>query len=161
MRKLLLSFFRSCQMSGHQRSPKVKFCRFQHFSANRLIARESEEVQRCETAHSIALSLAVLRFDLKRTFGLQRAKNRKNSRFYEKLFFTNYFWLRKNSAFVFCQHRVSLVKTRQMNCKLTLKGHVKKIWPHNKVMTWSEKVIMHISRSVASLWTHLSVFVSL
>ena len=41
------------QRSGHQRSLKVKFCRFQHFSTNRHITLESEELERPEKAHSI------------------------------------------------------------------------------------------------------------
>ena len=30
-----------------------------------------------------------------------------------------------------------------------------KIWPQVKVMTWPEKVMLHISRSASSSWTHL------
>ena len=55
MKKLLRSFFRSGQRSGHKKSRKVKFCRFQHFSTNRHITREPEELQRWGKAHSIAL----------------------------------------------------------------------------------------------------------
>ena len=33
-----------------------------------------------------------------------------------------------------------------------------KIWPQVKVMTWPEKVMLHISRSAASAWTHLWCF---
>ena len=33
-----------------------------------------------------------------------------------------------------------------------------KIWPQVKVMTWSEKFMLHISRSVSSAWTHLWCF---
>ena len=40
---------------------------------------------------------------------------------------------------------------------LTLKVHVK-IWPQVKVTTWSEKVMLHINRSVLSAWTHLWCF---
>ena len=49
------SIFCSGQRSGGQRSPKGKFCRFQHFSTNRHITREPEELQRHEEAHSIAV----------------------------------------------------------------------------------------------------------
>ena len=54
MKKLLRPFFRSGQRSGHQSSPKVKFCRVQHFSTNRHITREPEELQRREKANWIA-----------------------------------------------------------------------------------------------------------
>ena len=50
---LVWSFFRSGQRSGHQKSPKVKFCR-QHFSTNRHITREPEDLQRPAKAHSMA-----------------------------------------------------------------------------------------------------------
>ena len=33
-----------------------------------------------------------------------------------------------------------------------------KIWPQVKVMTWPEKVMLHISRSVSSAWTQLWYF---
>ena len=33
-----------------------------------------------------------------------------------------------------------------------------KIWPQVKVMTWPEKVMLHISRSASSAWTHLWCF---
>ena len=33
-----------------------------------------------------------------------------------------------------------------------------KIWPKVKVMTWSEKVILHISRSVSWTWIHIRRF---
>ena len=41
--------------NNHQRSPKVKFGLFQHFSTNWRITREIEELQCCAKAHSIAL----------------------------------------------------------------------------------------------------------
>ena len=79
MTKLHRSFSRSGQRSGHQRSPKVKFCRFQHFSTNWHITREPEELQRCEKAHSIALltffRCYVFRFDLRSTVWSSESKN--------------------------------------------------------------------------------------
>ena len=48
------------------------------------------------------------------------------------------------------QHRVVLVKTRWMNYNLRPGKIILKIWPKVKVMTWSEKVMLHISRSVSS-----------
>ena len=33
-----------------------------------------------------------------------------------------------------------------------------KIWPQVKVMTWSEKVMLHINQFVSSAWTHLLCF---
>ena len=47
--------FWSGQRSCHQRSPKAKLCRFQHFSTNRHITREPAELQRRGKAHSIAI----------------------------------------------------------------------------------------------------------
>ena len=55
----ILVIFRSGQSSGNQRSSKVKFCPFQHFSTNRRITRVPEELQRHWTAHSIALLWSV------------------------------------------------------------------------------------------------------
>ena len=57
----------------------------------------------------------------------------------------------------FCQHRVSLVDTRRINYNLIFKV-ILKIWPQVKVMTWSEKVMLHISRIVSSAWTHQRCF---
>ena len=65
--------------------------------------------------------------------------------------FGNNFWLSKGITFILTASRVPLVETSRMNYQLTLKGHFK-IWPKVKVMTWLEKIIMHISRSVSSAW---------
>ena len=35
---------------------------------------------------------------------------------------------------------------------------IRKTWPQVKVMTWPEKVMLHISRSAWSTWTHLWSF---
>ena len=43
-----------------------------------------------------------------------------------------------------------------MNFSLTLIFFL--IWPQVKVMTWSEKIMLHINRSVWSAWTHLWYF---
>ena len=79
------SLFRSGQRSGQQRSPKVKFGLFQHFSTNWRITRELEELQSCAKAHSITLLTFflqyVLRFHLRSTFWPPGSKNSKNSRF--------------------------------------------------------------------------------
>ena len=67
--KLLPSFFRSGQGPGHQRSSKIKFCIFRHFSTNRRITRKTKELQRPKKTHSMALLTlfpkSVHRFDLR------------------------------------------------------------------------------------------------
>ena len=51
----------------------------------------------------------------------------------------------------------SLFETCGMNYNLTLKGHVENR-PQVQVMTWQEKVMLHISRSVSLAWTYLWCF---
>ena len=78
------------QVTSDQMPQKVKFCHFQHFSTNGHMIRQQEELKRRGKAHSVALlsfnalSLGVLRFDLRLTFGLQR-ETTKNSSFGKKL----------------------------------------------------------------------------
>ena len=70
------------------------------------------------------------------------------------MYFCNNFWFRKGTrTTVILRASVSLVKTRRMNY-VTLKSHSPKV----KVMTWSEKVMLHISRSVSSAWTRIWYF---
>ena len=91
----LQSIFRSAQMSGHQRSSKVKFCRFQHLSTNQRLTREPEELQHREKAHSIALyalSLMWLQIWPKINGWPPESKKSKNSRFCEKVCFCNNYW---------------------------------------------------------------------
>ena len=144
------------------RSPevsKVKFGLFQHFSTNWRITRELEELQRCAKAQSIALltffRLHVLRFDLRSTAS-RRAKAKKITVFAKNVFYVMTFDSGK-ARHSCSQHRVSLVATHRMNYNLTL-NVILKIWPEVKVMTCSEKIILHISRSVWSSWTHLRCF---
>ena len=82
---------------------------------------------------------------------LQRAKNSKDGCLM-KSFWKKTFDLRK--WHLFYQHRVPLVETHRINYKLTLEV-ILKTWPRVKVMTWPEKVMLHISRSVSLSWTHL------
>ena len=73
------SHFGFIQKSCHQRSPKVKFCRFQHFSTNWHITWEAKELQRRRKAHSIALlpffRYLALIFDLRSTVWPSESKN--------------------------------------------------------------------------------------
>ena len=130
MKKLLRTFYRSGQRSGHQRSPKVKFGLFQHFSTNWRITRDLEELQCCAKAHSIALltffRYCVLRFDQDQRFGLQGAKTTKRSVYCDTRFSAITFDSVKTQYFC-CHHRVSLVKPRRMIYNLTLKGHVESL----------------------------------
>ena len=77
-------FFKLGQWSGNQRSPKVKFCRFQHsFSTNRHITRDPEELQRRGKRHSIALltlfRTGSLKFDLRSVVWSPESRNSKNN----------------------------------------------------------------------------------
>ena len=54
----------------------------------------------------------------------------------------------KKERHLSCQHRVSLNETRQMNYKLTLKGHVKNVTKgqgHDLI----KKIMLYISRFVS------------
>ena len=60
--------FGSGQRSGHQRSSKVKFFPLQHFSTNRRITQEPEELHHGKAHSIVRLTLfryGVFRFDLK------------------------------------------------------------------------------------------------
>ena len=148
MKKLLRSFFRSGQRSGHQRSPKVKFGLFQHFSTNWRITRELDELQCCAKAHSIALLTffrhCALRFDLRSKVWPSGSKNSKNSRFCDKRFSVITFDS-VETQHLFCQHRVSLVEPRRMIYNLTLKGHVGNL-TSGQGHDLTRKVMLHISR---------------
>ena len=80
------------------------------------------------------------------------SKHFKSSCFYEKglsiLTFDSV-----NTRHSFCQHRLSFVGMRRMKHNLILKDHVEN-WPKVKVITWLEKVMLHISWSVSSSWTY-------
>ena len=81
-----------------------------------------------------------------------------NSRFYD-FFFGNNSWLSKGTTFILIA--APFVKTRRMNYDVTLKSHVEnltKVKVKIKVITWSKKVMLHISWSVLSSWTHLRCF---
>ena len=80
-------------------------------------------------------------------------QNRKNSRFHDNSLSVKAFDS-VNARHLFCEHRISLVKTRLMNYDLILEAMLK-IWPKVKVMTWSEKVMFYFSRFVSSAWTQL------
>ena len=133
MTKSVRSFLMSGQRSGHQRSPKVKYCRFQHFfPTNRHITREPEELQRPVKAHSIALLTLcrqhLLIFDLRSMNWPLESKSSKNNRFFAKKFFFSVITFDSvNSRHSFCQHRISLIETRRINYNLTLKGHLENL----------------------------------
>ena len=163
MTKLVRSFFRPGQCSGHQRSLNVKFCRFQHFSSNRHIIREPEELQRHGKAHSIALLsfnailLCVLRFDLRLTVWSPEGKNSKNNSFLLKRFSAITFDSVKTQH-SFCQHRISLFKTRRMNYSLTLKNHFEKLTSGQGHDLIGKGPVAIFSPSVWSALTHLWYF---
>ena len=141
MTEQLRSIFRPGQRSGHQRSPNIKFCRFQHFSTNS-ITREPEELERPGKAHSIALLTLFrkdeLRFDLRfLRFGLKRAKTLKIAFFGKKSFSVITFDSIK-TRHSFCQHRISILETRRMNFNLTSKYHSENLTSGEG---WMEKVL--------------------
>ena len=124
----LSSMFWLGQRSGHQRSPKVKFCRFQQFPTNQHITRKPEELQ-CPPpwkAHSIALLTFfhqhILILDLRLTVWAPKSKNSKHSLFCEKGFPAKTSDLGK-TRHPCCRHYIPLFKfkTRRMKYNLTLK----------------------------------------
>ena len=153
-------FFRSGQRSGHQRSSKVKLYRFKHFfykyvhnpGAGRAAPRKSAFDSSfdvlslaCPHVWSKINGLAFREQKLKKS-RFTKNKNKKSG---------DNFSLSEDLTIIL-RHRVSLVKTRQMNYNLILKGHVESLT--SGVMTWSGKVMLHINRSVSSSSTHLRCF---
>ena len=115
------------QVRSKVRPPKIKFCRVQHFSTNRLITREPEEAQRRGKAPSIAL-LTLFRTKcpkVRSTVWSPESKNWKITVFKKTVFLYHFHSVKTWHSF--CQCRVSLVKTRRMNYDLTLESHVKNL----------------------------------
>ena len=101
--------------------------------------------------------LALLRFGLRSTAWHSESKNEKIFAL-QKTFYGNNFWLSKGTTFILSS---SYFSYRDRGVEWTIIWPQKvmlKIWPQVKVMTWSEKVMLHISRSVSSAWTHLWCF---
>ena len=99
------SIFWSSQRPGHQRSrsPKVKFCRFQHFSSNlhNSGTRRARAPRKSAFDNSFnALSLACPHIWPKINGLGSREQKPKIVFFWRKRFFCNNFWVSKDTAFI-------------------------------------------------------------
>ena len=156
MTKLLRSFLGQVKgqvTRGHQRSNLAYFNIF--FSTNWRKACELEELPCCAKAHSIGCLQIWPKIN---SLASKRAKTLKIVVFYENIFsvITHY---AVKTQYSFCQHHVPFVKTRRKNYDLTLKVYVENLTKVKvKAMTWSEKVVWYIIRSVSLNWTHLRCF---
>ena len=90
-------------------------------------------------------------------FCLQGAKTEKIADFFLKPFLCNNFWLKPCTNFLLPESCSSRQDTSN-ELSLYLEMSCWKLWPQVKVMTWPEKVMLHISRSASSAWTHLWCF---
>ena len=110
-----------------------------------------------QKAHSIAVLApfrwVVFRFGLRWTVRLPESKISKNSSFCEKRYSLITF-VSVETRHSFCEHRVPLARTRRKRIIIWPQKVMLRIWPKGKIMTWSEKAMLHISWSVSSAWTH-------
>ena len=150
MTKVLQSIFRSGQKLRHQRSKKVKFCRFRHFSDKSVYSSETRRARKTRKKGFDSSFNARLtnfnRLELRPTVWPSEVMQCKIADFHGNCFFCNNSSSKGDRETIRTPSCLSHQSSRRVEWYIIWHQKVKfKIGPQVKVMTWQKKVMLHIN----------------